>query len=73
MDGFGITFRLKLDRCKKNKMCIILTELECWSQRCFSRAIEWNETTFLIELISKCQYFKPRIYSLSSVRTKIRH
>ena len=28
MDGFGITFRLKLDRCKKNKMCIILTELE---------------------------------------------
>ena len=35
--------------------------------------MEWNETTFLIELISKCQYFKPRIYSLSSVRTKIRH
>ena len=60
MDGFGITFRLKLDRCKKNKMCIILTEL---SQRCFSRAIEWNETTFLIQLISKCQYL-----SLGSIR-----
>ena len=28
MDGFGITFGLKLDRCKKNKMCIILTQLE---------------------------------------------
>ena len=70
MDGFGITFGLKLDRCKKTK-CVSFWP--SWSQRCFSRAMEWNETTFLIELISKCQYFKPRIYSLSSVRTKIRH